>query len=406
VTHRPLRPSLIASQIDQLSGLIPRPLAFPRELEADFEAKTGNDRCRRLWIEGLVAIIMFDLFLLVDHLAPASIFDRALIVRLGIITPLALVINVLLLRNPGKIFREFSITGICCLVGLSHLYIESNWNAVASAYAQTGMVAVLVFANTMMRLRLPYALASSAILLLGDCYFLYSDVLLSHTQKMLGFGLTLITASVTLISNYSSNREERLQFLLVLRSETLVERLNLSNARLAEIAERDALTGLSSRHAFDSKFEELYNASLRKGSVLSVVMVDVDHFKDINDTYGHLYGDKILRRIANLVVEALRVEGDFAARFGGEEFVLLLPETGAMAAIMVAERLRKLVEVAGFPPNQIAREAFHRITATVSCGISASRPENPGTRHELLEAADKALYRAKEDGRNNVRCAP
>ncbi|CAN5422883.1 hypothetical protein BH10ACI4_BH10ACI4_05560 [soil metagenome] len=398
--------SFLTNRIAQLSDLLPRRLTFSCDLEASFEARTGRARAARLQLEGIIAIVMFDLFLFVDYSGPPHLFFRALVVRLGIITPLALTVNILMLQNPVKFLRESSISFVCCLVGLTHLSLESHSTPVSSAYAQTGLLTVLVFANTVMRLRFPYALGVSAVLFAGDLIFLINDQLLSAAEKMLGLGLTLITLATTLIANYSSNREERVQYLMRRESESLVKELNDSNARLAEIADQDSLTGLANRHAFDLKFEELYNASLADRTVLSIVMVDVDHFKVMNDTYGHLYGDKVLKRIANLVAEALRCEGDFAARFGGEEFVILLPTTASKAAILVAERLRNLVEVAGFPPIRAEHNLFHRITATVSCGVASSSPRLPLRRHEILEAADKALYQAKNDGRNQVRSAP
>jgi len=132
-------------------------------------------------------------------------------------------------------------------------------------------------------------------------------------------------------------------------------------------------------------------------------MVDVDHFKHMNDTYGHLSGDRVLKRIARLITEALRMTGDFAARFGGEEFVLLLPSTQQVAALQVAERIRKLVEVAGFPPLDASRIPLQReITATVSCGVATAHPIAGEDRRHLLDAADRALYQAKTDGRNRV----
>jgi len=117
VAEKPNRSSLIASRIERLSVLTPQRLTFPRPLEAAFEAKTGPGRCKHLWMEGLLAILIFNLFFLVDHLAPSAVFQRALFVRLGIITPLALIVNFLVLRQPGKIFRESGIATIVAWSG-------------------------------------------------------------------------------------------------------------------------------------------------------------------------------------------------------------------------------------------------------------------------------------------------
>jgi len=254
-------------------------------------------------------------------------------------------------------------------------------------------------------MRFVYALVTSAVLIAGDLVFLYFDSLLLPQQKIVGLTLALITTAVTLIANYGFNREERLNYLIGLRGELLVKELHHSNERLAGVAERDALTGLANRAGFDVRFLQVWKEALENQTSFSVIMIDVDRFKQTNDNYGHLYGDKVLKRIANLVLEALRKEGDHAARFGGEEFVILLPETEEPAAMLVAERLRRLVEVAGFPPIESVRLTYSSIVATVSCGVATTIPRSMEERHHLVNAADKALYEAKAAGRNRVCCA-
>lgn len=390
--------------IERFSGLYFQWLTFSPELENSFETDTSKRRSTRLALEGLIAIFLFNLFLLADRLVSPTEFHRALIVRLAIISPLGLLVNVCLWRNPSTIFRETSMAVVTSLAGLAHLYLERGETAVNSAYAQVGLLVVIVYANTLVRMRFVYALITSGTLLVGDLLFLRLDTLLLPNQKLVGLALVLITLAVTLIANYSFNREERLNYLLGLRGEILVKALHHSNERLADVAETDALTGLTNRAGFDVRFEQLWKEALQNQTSFSVIMVDVDHFKQTNDNYGHLYGDKVLKRIAHLVLEALRKESDHAARFGGEEFVILLPHTMEPAAIMVAERLRRLVEVAGFPPIETSRLAVGHITATVSCGVATTVPRTFEERHHLMNAADSALYKAKAEGRNRVCC--
>jgi diguanylate cyclase (GGDEF)-like protein len=130
-------------------------------------------------------------------------------------------------------------------------------------------------------------------------------------------------------------------------------------------------------------------------------VIDIDHFKATNDSRGHLYGDRVLVRVASLLLQSLRCKDDFAARFGGEEFVLLLPGTGQEGAMIVAERIRKLVEVAGSPALQ--DPGLPPRLSTVSCGVASCWPNEFMRREDLLDAADKALYLAKAGGRNQVR---
>ncbi len=139
--------------------------------------------------------------------------------------------------------------------------------------------------------------------------------------------------------------------------------------------------------------------------MVSLILIDVDHFKLLNDKFGHLYGDKVLKRVALLLAESLRRSEDFAARFGGEEFVILLPATPGDQALLVAERMRKLVEVAGFPALETPSGVMRNIRATVSCGVACESPIALGDPYFLIDAADKALYLAKAEGRNAVRVA-
>ena len=403
-TRAPILKELVRQQIRRFSGLNLNWTSFPESLEERFEADTSIQRCSRLWAEGLISIFLFDLFLVADHLGTPDQFLHAVIVRLGIITPLALAVNMSMLRRPNKVFREASIAVVACLAGLTHLYLESNIDPVTSAFALFGILAVVLFANTSMRLRVPYAWATTATMGLGDLIFLKNGHYLSRDQKIVALFLTLSTMAVTVVANFGSNREERLSYLYRLEGEALVGDLNQSNQHLTRLAERDALTGLANRHSFDRTYSEYWESTVALGSALSLIVIDVDHFKTMNDRYGHPYGDQVLKRIANLLVQGLRVKEDFAARVGGEEFVVLLPATPLPVAVKVAERIRTLVEVAGFPPISSESGQECEVAVTVSCGVATANPMFINNQESLFHVADKALYEAKAQGRNLVCC--
>ena len=162
-------------------------------------------------------------------------------------------------------------------------------------------------------------------------------------------------------------------------------------------ARTDALTGLPNRGAFDDSLEYLLKQADRNGRQLSLIMADVDHFKKVNDTWGHDAGDAVLKWIAKTIVATKRAV-DIAARFGGEEIAVLLPETDLSGAREVAERMRKAVESL---PVHVAGE---EIPITISLGV-ACYPEGVITKEALFAAADRALYDAKSAGRNCVRVA-
>jgi diguanylate cyclase (GGDEF)-like protein len=157
----------------------------------------------------------------------------------------------------------------------------------------------------------------------------------------------------------------------------------------------DTLTGLYNRRYFDEKFgTEAQQAFVNKTS-LSLVLIDIDHFKKVNDTFGHPEGDKILRGVASLLKNSVRKK-DTVARYGGEEFILILPEANLEAASMIAERIRKLVENTSFDIGNA------HLNATISLGISSFPSHRARSKEELLKMADLALYRAKGEGRNRV----
>jgi two-component system cell cycle response regulator len=165
--------------------------------------------------------------------------------------------------------------------------------------------------------------------------------------------------------------------------------------RIRDLSLRDGLTGLyNHRHSMELVAEE-FDRSRRYGTALSVLMIDLDHFKRFNDEHGHLAGDTALRVVGRLLSGALRTV-DHLGRYGGEEFVAILPHTDNEAARGTAERLRSIVEAHDFGPGPKLR----RITASI--GVATRPSSDAGSSVELLEEADRALYRAKEAGRNRV----
>jgi diguanylate cyclase (GGDEF)-like protein len=391
---------LAIQQIERLSRRGFQRLSLPGPLENAFEQSTLARRSERLWLEGLVAIGLFNIYILVDHLLQGGGSWLPVQLRLCIVTPLALLVNLSMRWSPNKIYRETSIAGVSCLIGVMHLYIESNKNATSSAYAQVGLIVAVIFVNVVMRLQFFYALSASAIMLASDLVFIQHDHFLNSSEKLLGITLAVCAISMTVIANYSTGREERLGFLMRLRSEIQSKELSFLNVELQRISSIDSLTGLANRHAYELQFAKLWSESVDSGSCLSAIVIDIDHFKLTNDTRGHLYGDRVLVRVASLLLQGLRCKDDFAARFGGEEFVVLLPGTTQEGAMIVAERIRKLVEVAGSPA--LPEPGSHPRLSTVSCGGASCYPNDITCKEDLLEEADKALYRAKSLGRNRV----
>ena len=167
---------------------------------------------------------------------------------------------------------------------------------------------------------------------------------------------------------------------------------------LEEYAFIDSLTEMPNRRSFDQQAEKEWKRAQRSGQPLSVLSLDIDHFKEYNDTYGHGQGDECLRRVAQSILRCLRRAGDFAARFGGDEFAALLPYTKREEGLTIAAAiLQDLADQA--IPHAESRAADH---VTVSCGLTTAATNSGATIDQILQAADRALYAAKHGGRNTV----
>ena len=391
---------LAIKEIGRLSRRGLQRLTLAEPLESGFEQSTAVLRASRLWMEGLIAIGLFNFYVIADYFIRGGVSWFPLQVRLCIVTPIALLVNVSMRWSPSRIYRETGIAAVSCLIGATHLYLESNTNATSSAYAQVGLIVTVIFVNVVMRLQFFYAVSASALLIVGDLLFLHFDHFLNTSDKLLGLTLAVCAASMTIIANYSVGREERLAYLMRLRSEIQTRELSFLNVELQKISCIDSLTGLANRHAYDLQFTKMWSEAATSESCLSAIVIDIDHFKVTNDTRGHLYGDRVLVRVASLLLQSMRCKDDFAARFGGEEFVVLLPRTTREGAVIVAERIRKLVEVAGSPA--LPEPGSHPRLSTVSCGVATCWPSDSNCQDDLLEAADRAVYQAKSKGRNQV----
>ena len=175
----------------------------------------------------------------------------------------------------------------------------------------------------------------------------------------------------------------------------MAERLETHRNELRELSTHDPLTGLFNRREFEQRLQTERRRAVRYGRPFSLLMLDVDHFKDINDRYGHPCGDEVLTTLADLLRLNVRPM-DAVCRYGGEEFAAILPETGRDGALVLAERIRRTVQ-----DSTIVLDAARQVRATVSIGV-ATFATDAADGGDVVAAADRALYRAKHGGRNRV----
>jgi diguanylate cyclase (GGDEF)-like protein len=180
-----------------------------------------------------------------------------------------------------------------------------------------------------------------------------------------------------------------------------IDELEKAKVALAEIASRDALTGLANRREFDVVAQREWQRAVRERTPLSVLMIDADAFKQVNDSFGHAEGDRVLKELATRISGSLLRATDSAARYGGEEFAVILPNTDGIGAMEVAERIRGAV--AAWKDHSAARNSGAEVT--VSIGAASAIPDHANRVDQLVAAADGALYLAKKAGRNRSQFA-
>jgi diguanylate cyclase (GGDEF)-like protein len=187
---------------------------------------------------------------------------------------------------------------------------------------------------------------------------------------------------------------------VMLRIKGLQERLKEMQSKLEEQSITDALTGLRNRRFFDERLREEFQRAQRYGDYLSLIMVDLDHFKQVNDRFGHQAGDAVLRDSALLIRGSLR-DPDICSRYGGEEFAVILPKTHMSGALSVAERIWRAIGAKEFPVG-VDGTALKTMRVTASIGVAFYPSKDIVSSDLLVRFADQALYEAKKQGRNNI----
>ena len=289
-----------------------------------------------------------------------------------------------------QILAEYS-ADVICRVGLDmRLQYASPSSFQVLGYTPEEMTGMAPFAMIVSE-DLP-ALSATAARLLAPGVEL--PLVVVRTRKKDG---TIVWMEVSSRVVRDPTTNEAKEIIIVMRDIT--ERKKLEE-KLSSLALTDGLTGLANRRAFDQELDREWKRTLREGSQISLLLLDIDYFKSFNDKYGHQVGDDCLRAIAIAVSKAVRAT-DIAARYGGEEIAVILPSTDAPGAVEVAEKVRAAIEGLKFTPGQPEGGA----SVTASVGVATALARFGGTMRmpeSLLLAADTALYKAKREGRNRV----
>lgn len=264
-----------------------------------------------------------------------------------------------------------------------------------SQYQLTMTIFIVVI--DMLAIRMTVASSTIACLMAGFLSWIGADFYLGSydIQVILGFfGAVLICTVIALILE----RQEKLVFLhkLVLIHE--MTKREALNKQLTFMSQIDALSGLNNRYYFDQMFESEWNRAQRHETKISILFIDIDHFKAYNDAYGHLAGDECIRQVSKALSSVVLRPADFVARYGGEEFILILPDTDLQGAIHVAEEALRSVDELHIPHHNSAVSDH----VTISVGVASVIPNPLILPTTLIESSDIALYKAKRLGRHQV----
>jgi diguanylate cyclase (GGDEF)-like protein len=366
-------------------------LRLSPSLEAAFEAETGRARCRRLMVYGLLGVLLYDFYLVSDLRLVPDVFHAAVLLRLGTVTPVAVIALLSLRLDPTPALREALQVVLAVAIAASVLWLTLASEDPLRIHRPAGIVLVIVFANVVQRIRFPYAVVAS----LATLALYAAAVMQLHEMPQISRMTEIVVMAnvvlFTLTANHALERDDRREFLFRVQD-------GLRREELETMAQRDPLTGLGNRRYLDRALARLWPEAHGRGESVALLILDIDAFKAFNDRYGHLAGDVCLQRVCGVVSAELRSAKDIAARFGGEEVVMVFGTMGLGEGLAIAERIRRAVENVGIPH---AASSAGIITASI--GVTAGVPGPELDQNAFLAAADAALYTAKRNGRNQVR---
>jgi diguanylate cyclase (GGDEF)-like protein len=383
--------SVTLEAVEAFMGKGMRTIAFPAALEQQFEQDTEQRRCARLKVGILVSAVLYNFFLIADWLLVPDVLRIATLLHFSVVTPWMLFAAWVMTRRPRPFVRECLAASVPMLIILQIDYGFASTTSESAAHYQYVIIPTLLYANVSLhRLAFPFARAVTAAVVICHAAVVLSASYIAGPVAAMILVQIAICAYITLIANFTMERDLRRAYLFSLR-----DRLRHSLADAA--SKRDALTGLANRHHLDVELRRLWAAEGEPAAMVSVILTDIDHFKRLNDKYGHGAGDLCLKRMASILVAELGAASDGVVRYGGEEFLVVLPGVQLVDAMRTAERIRRSVEKATIPNEGPGLLGI----VTASFGI-ASACVAELTAAELIAVADTALYAAKRKGRNQV----
>jgi diguanylate cyclase (GGDEF)-like protein len=371
-------------------------LVFPKLLEDRFLNEGADKRFLMIVAAGLASVLLFGFLLVPDFLMTPDVFEMGLALRLGLYLPVTLGGLYVLRMLSMPVLTEWTVAAAGILAGfltvLIYSHSTSEWAFTRTVELNIIVVYICAFARFWPALVLSISMALAHAFMVTTLHD-FTGVLVPNTSLLIA-----TTIGFTLYGNYKLEHDERLAFLLELREKALDAELQTAHDRLARMATTDVLTELANRRYFEDFLAECAQRAQAMNRPLSLVLIDIDYFKPYNDHYGHQAGDKCLVAVAQALSSCMRRPSDLVARWGGEEFAVVMSDADMDAAAAAAERIRRAVHALGLPHAASACAPV----VSVSVGVACAPPGPAINLTALVSRADVALYQAKSNGRNQV----
>ncbi|RJF97143.1 diguanylate cyclase [Noviherbaspirillum saxi] len=383
---------------DVTIGFWERHEKFSPDTEHAYQLEMDRMRQQRITKTGLAGAVLYGAFAISDRSMVPDVYQQAWAIRFLLVIPLMLLGTFIVHRLKSLAARDLAIAISILVCGASVPVIAGLSSHPNAVHYQTGITLIILFGNIVVSQRFRSALWTSAVLVVLYGITLSNVPLMPPHVRFSNWLFCLSAVVISLIANFRMDQDQRRAYLARTRDHARNRELSQAVELLGKLSAEDALTQIANRREFDRRLNIEWARARRGNCELALVLIDVDCFKNYNDHYGHPSGDACLKKIADVLRSVPKRSADLVARFGGEEFVALLPSTSRDDARILAEKMRQGVADLQIP------HATSRVApgVTASFGVATLRPDESLQPADLVAAADAALYKAKEGGRNQV----
>jgi diguanylate cyclase (GGDEF)-like protein len=371
-------------------------LRFPAPLEALYQASVAGRRLRVLAMGFAFCFPLYMLLFVADYQMLPDSMAWAVQLRVWVFLPAVVLSGLVLFRLKSQQAREWMFAGLGLLSCLLDALVSFRSHSSLNVQHLATLNAIVIYTVLVGRFWPMLVMCSIVSCIYVACVWhmgrLFSDF-------GVGVGL-LLQANITnmLYGCYLLEKASRHSFLVDHQEADMDAELQQTTDRLARIAQEDALTGLANRRRFTEGLHQAHEQTLRDHGSMALLMIDIDCFKPYNDRYGHPAGDECLRQVAQALAGSARPSQDLVARWGGEEFAVILPGADTAQALGIAERMLEAVRARAIVHEASQAAAF----VTLSMGVAVWRPQEGDDVGQLVATADDALYEAKTTGRNRA----